>query len=125
MKILLVDDIVINRYIIKELVKKEGHIPVEAENGKKAIELIQNDNFDLVFMDIEMPVMNGLETVHYIRTKFAAPKNKVKIYALTAYNLSILHEEVNTSEFDGVITKPYSADKIKCILESIQNQLNP
>jgi CheY-like chemotaxis protein len=120
LKILLVDDIVINRFIIKELVKKEGHIPVEAENGKIAIEYLEKEHFDLIFMDIEMPVMNGIETVHYIRTKLPSPKNKIKIYALTAYNLAILHEELNISEFDGVISKPYSADKIKSILSSIK-----
>jgi CheY-like chemotaxis protein len=124
LKILLVDDIVINRYIIKELVKKEGHIPVEAENGKKAIELIQNDHFDLIFMDIEMPVMNGIETVHYIRTKLPSPKNKIKIFALTAYNPSLLHEEFNTSEFDGIVSKPFSTEKIKCILNSVLNKSN-
>ena len=120
MKILIVDDIVINRFIVRELIKKEGHIPVEAENGKIALDLFQNDSFDLIFMDIEMPVMNGIETVHYIRTKFPAPKNKVKIFALTAYNPAILHEELNVSEFDGIITKPYSADKIKKVLNAIE-----
>jgi CheY-like chemotaxis protein len=120
LKILLVDDIVINRFIIRELVKKEGHVPVEAENGKIAIELLQKDHFDLVFMDIEMPVMNGIETVHFIRTKLPAPKNKIKIFALTAYNPSIIHEELNISEFDGIVSKPYSAEKIRTILESLK-----
>jgi CheY-like chemotaxis protein len=118
-RILLVDDIVINRYIIRELVKKEGHIPVEAENGKIAIELLEKEHFDLIFMDIEMPVMNGIETVNYIRTKLPASKSKIKIYALTAYNPTILHEEIDTSIFDGIVSKPYTIDKIKSILAKV------
>jgi CheY-like chemotaxis protein len=119
MKVLIVDDIVINRYILKEYIKKLGHQCFEAENGKVAIEALQNDNFDLVLLDLEMPVMNGFETAKYIREKFNFPKNKIKVVALTAFNLSILHEEYNTADFDSVVTKPYSIEKIKSIIDSI------
>ncbi len=116
MNILLVDDIVINRFIIREFVKNLGHTFKEADNGLKAIELFQEFDFDVVFMDIEMPVMNGIETAYKIRNSFPSPKNKVKIFAITAYNPAILHEEVDTSNFNGVVTKPFSIDKIKNIL---------
>lgn len=118
MKLLLVDDIVVNRFIIREIVKKLGHDFLEADNGLAAINLLENNDIDLIFMDIEMPVMNGLETAKYIRTKFKYPKKDVKIYALTAYNPSILHEEIDVTVFNGVITKPYSSEKIKSLLES-------
>ncbi len=119
MHILLVDDIVINRFIIREFVKGLGHTYKEAENGSKAIELLQKYDFDLIFLDIEMPVMNGIETAKKIRTSFPSPKNKIKIFAITAYNPAVLHEEIDTSNFDGIVTKPFTFDKIKSIFSSL------
>jgi CheY-like chemotaxis protein len=120
MKILIVDDITINRFILKEIVKKLGHEYTEAENGKKAFEYASENNFDIIFMDIEMPVMNGIETVHKIRNSLKEPKNKVPVFALTAYYPSILNEEIDLSDFDGVISKPYSEEKIQKLLAKIQ-----
>lgn len=116
MKILLVDDIVINRFIIREMVKLMGHEYVEAENGLVALKYFKETNFDFVFLDIEMPVMNGLETVRQMRTGFPEPKNRTKIYALTAYNPIILDSAMDFNDFDGVVTKPYTIDKIRGIL---------
>jgi CheY-like chemotaxis protein len=116
MKILLVDDIVINRFIIREMVKLIGHEYVEAENGLIALEYFKTMSFDMVFLDIEMPVMNGLETVRQMRTSFPEPKCKTKIYALTAYNPKLLNESINFNHFDGVVTKPYTIEKIREVL---------
>jgi CheY-like chemotaxis protein len=121
-KILIVDDIIVNRFIIKELLKKAGYSVAEANNGKEAIDLVIKDEIRLIFMDIEMPVMNGIETVHYIRTTLNIPKNKIKIFALSAYNKALLHEQFDMSEFNGVLTKPFNRDKI---LEIAQNAFNP
>ena len=119
MKILLVDDIVINRFIIREMVKLLGHEYVEAENGLIALNFFKDVNFDFVFLDIEMPVMNGLETVRKIRTGFQEPKCKTKVYALTAYNPAILNDSIDFNDFDGVVTKPYTIEKIRSILSKV------
>ena len=112
MNILIVDDIVINRYIIREIVKKLGYKSWEAGNGKIAMDLLKENQFDVIFLDIEMPVMNGMETARAIRL-LPSPKNKIKIIAITAYNPSIIHDELNMTDFDSIITKPYSIEKIK------------
>jgi CheY-like chemotaxis protein len=117
MHILIVDDIVFNRYILREIIRTLGYEYKEADNGKKALEYFTEFNFDIVFLDIEMPVMNGLETARQIRTNFNFPKNKVRIYALTAYNPSFIHDELNLTDFDGVVTKPFSLDSIKEIIK--------
>lgn len=116
MKVLIVDDIVLNRYIMKEIVLKLGHEITEAENGSKALDYFSKENYDVIFLDIEMPVMNGLETARQIRKTFNEPKNKVLIYAITAFDISILKDEMDLSDFDGVINKPYSVAKIRNIL---------
>ena len=116
MKFLLVDDIVINRFIIREMVKLIGHEYVEAENGLVALNYFKAQHFDFVFLDIEMPVMNGIETVKQMRTSFPEPKCRTKIYALTAYNPSIMNDSINFDDFDGVVTKPYTIDKIRAVI---------
>jgi CheY-like chemotaxis protein len=122
MKVLIVDDIAVNRFILREFIKKLGLEYFEAENGLKAINIFTENDIELIFLDIEMPVMNGIETARKIRTSFQEPKNKVPIYALTAYHPTLLSEEVDISDFDGVINKPYSEEKIKSLFNKLLNK---
>lgn len=119
LKILIVDDIFTNRLLLTELIRTIGHESEQAENGKEAIDLLEKSNFDLILMDIEMPVMNGLETTEYIRTKFPSPKNVISIIALTAHNPNLFFEEFGDAGFDELITKPYSLDKIIDVINNL------
>ncbi len=74
LKILIVDDIFTNRLLLSELIKTLDHESLQAENGQEAIDHLKNEEVDLVLMDIEMPVMNGLETCEFIRKNFLHPK---------------------------------------------------
>lgn len=119
MKIIITDDIFTNRLLLAEIVSELGHEHLEAENGKTAIEhLLAHDDIDLILMDIEMPVMNGLEAAKYIREKMDHPKNKVPIIALTAHNPKIFFDDYRDVGFDQLLTKPYSIQKITVLLES-------
>lgn len=111
-KILIVDDIVINRVLLTELIKKLGYEYVQAGNGKEAIDLLQSDQIDLILMDIEMPVMNGIETTQHIRNQMEMPFAKMPIIALTAHNPDDFFETFDKAGFDDLITKPYLLDKI-------------
>lgn len=113
LRILVVDDIFTNRYLLSELVKLTGNEVVLAENGEEAIEILENEKIHLVFMDIEMPVMNGIETTEYIRKKMPSPKNALPVIALTAHNPDLFFEDFADVGFDELITKPYSVQKIK------------
>jgi len=70
-------------------------------------------------MDIEMPVMNGVETTRHIRNKFDFPKSKVIVIALTAHNPDDFFDDYNNAGFNELLTKPYSFEKITNILESV------
>ncbi len=119
LKILIVDDIFTNRLLLSELIKMLGHISVLAENGRQAVDCLTDEDFDLVLMDIEMPVMNGLETTDIIRKTFPSPKNIVKIIALTAHNPGLFFEDFSDAGFDELITKPYSIDKIAELINNL------
>lgn len=115
-RILIVDDIFINRLLLKEIVKKYCKSCFEAQNGKEALEILAREDLDVIFMDIEMPVMNGLETTKYIREKFTMPKRNIPIIALTAYNPSNFFENFNDAGFSQLLTKPYTIDSLlNCI----------
>ncbi len=119
LNILIVDDIFTNRLLLSELIRTLGHDSVQAENGKHALECFDTNDIDLVLMDIEMPVMNGLETCDYIRKHYPAPRNKVPIVALTAHNPGLFFDDFSDAGFDELLTKPYSLDKIIELINNI------
>lgn len=119
LKILIVDDIYTNRLLLSELIKSIGHDPIQAENGKQAIELLESESIDLVLMDIEMPVMNGLEAIRYIRNEMVSPKNLITVIALTAHNPSLFFEDFKDAGFDELLTKPYSLNKIVEVINNL------
>lgn len=122
-RILIVDDIFVNRLLLKEILKNICSQCFEAQNGKEAIDIIQKEKVDLVFMDIEMPVMNGLETTKYIREKLPSPLRFIPVIALTAHNPANFFEDFHDAGFDFLMTKPYSIDKItKAIHEVCPNK---
>jgi len=118
MRILVVDDIFTNRLLLSELIKSTGHEVILVENGQQAVEQLERIEFHLIFMDIEMPVMNGIETTQYIRQKMSYPVNTIPIIALTAHNPELFFDDYSDVGFDELITKPYSVDKIR---EKINN----
>lgn len=113
LKILVVDDIYTNRYLLTELVKITGNEVVQAENGQEAIDILENEKIDMIFMDIEMPIMNGIETTMHIRNSMPFPINAIPIIALTAHNPELFFEDYSDVGFDELITKPYSVAKLK------------
>jgi CheY-like chemotaxis protein len=123
MKIIIADDFYSNRLLILEILKDMGHELIEAENGQQAFDALKKHNdVDLVLMDIEMPVMSGMEAMKLIRNTLSYPKNSVPIIALTAHNSMILMEEPNIEGFNGMLIKPYSIIRISEILETYKRK---
>lgn len=119
MRVLIVDDIFTNRLLLSEIMRNLDLEFDEVENGKEAISAIEGADYDLVLMDIEMPVMNGLETTQYIREKMSYPKNGIFIVALTAHNPQLFFEDFKDIGFNQLLTKPYSIEKIEAIVKEV------
>ena len=115
--ILIVDDIVMNRILLKEVLKEITNQIIEAKNGLEAIEILKSSEIDIILMDIEMPKMNGIETTIYIRNKFPSPKNSLPIIALTAHNPNDFFMDFSNIGFSDLITKPYSFKKVYDAIE--------
>lgn len=122
-RILIVDDIHVNRLLLKEILAKISVDCLEAKDGKEALEILQNEKVDVVLMDIEMPVMNGVETTRYIRQNFPFPLKSIPIIALTAHNPADFFEDFHNTGFNYLLTKPYSIERIqKAIDETLKQE---
>ncbi len=104
-KILLVDDSDINRKVMRTLLAKTGVNIVEAENGQEALDLLQAEAFDLVLLDMHMPVLNGPETIAYIRGSHETWTD-IPVIAVTADAMLGDKERYLAMGLDGYITKP-------------------
>lgn len=116
MKVLIVDDIATNRLLLAEVLRSLDIDFDQVKNGKEAIDAFENIDYDLILMDIEMPVMTGLEATLYIREQMPHPKNGVMIVALTAHNPQLFFDDFKDVGFDKLMAKPYSLDKLSELL---------
>ena len=118
-KILVAEDNEINRKLIKKTLEKFGAKIVLANNGQEAVEEFQNRKFDLVFMDIAMPIMDGVRALKTILNYELDRKLKhTPIIALTANALQGDRERFLNEGFDEYVTKPIKLDNIEFILKT-------
>lgn len=116
LNILIVDDIFINRMLLAEIAEGIDAQYCEAKNGKEAIEAMKIEAFDVVLMDIEMPVMNGFETTKYIRKSFGKPKCDTPIIAITAHVVTKTNADFHEGGFTDILPKPYTVDRLEKVL---------
>lgn len=105
LRLLIVEDEPGNRLLLRKLIEPLGFEFREASNGREAIEIFEKWRPDLIWMDIRMPVMDGLEAAR--RIKDADVAKKTKIVAVTAHALKEERREIMAAGFDDFIRKPY------------------
>ncbi|MBN2667883.1 MAG: response regulator [Bacteroidales bacterium] len=116
LKILVVEDNVFNQKVGQKLLNQLGCTVEIAENGEIAVDLVSKNSYDIVLMDVQMPVMNGLEATELIRSN----GNNVPIIAMTA-NATVKDREICiTSGMNNFLTKPIRKDELLKILERYQ-----
>lgn len=116
--VLLVDDNPLNLKTLELIIQKLGHQPLTACNGKEAVEQWHRGSIDLILMDIQMPVMNGIEALQVIRSAELAGGRHTPVVALTADALKGTREHLLAEGFDGYLTKPV---KIEALQEAINS----
>ncbi|MCM4161246.1 PAS domain S-box protein [Antarcticibacterium flavum] len=125
LEILLVEDVEINRNILLQFMSNWWQIqPDEALNGKEAVEKATKKKYDMILMDVRMPIMDGHEATKQIR-RLPGYKN-VPILALTADKNLEVQQEQNNSQFDDLLTKPFDPAQLKRrILHYLYPAANP
>jgi signal transduction histidine kinase/ActR/RegA family two-component response regulator len=116
-RVLLTEDIVANQFVTATLLRREGHQVDIAASGRAAIEAVQAVPYDLVFMDISMPGMNGQDAARIIRS-LAEPARSLPIIALTGHVGSENEAAFKAAGMNGVIGKPASLADLLDILHA-------
>lgn len=115
LKVLLAEDNKINQLVAVELLGKRGHQVDVAENGKLAVEALVRQPYDLIFMDVQMPVMDGFEATRIIRAQ--AANGTCPIIAMTAHAMQGDRERCLAAGMDDYIAKPLSPQVLEHMLD--------
>ena len=119
-RVLLVEDNDINRFYASSILKKWDCEVEVAENGYIALEKLKKSSYDIVLMDIQMPVMDGFEATRFIRESFKGAKSKIPIIALTANAIKGDNEKCIEAGMNGYVSKPFLPEELQnSILEFI------
>jgi len=109
LKILIAEDNLINLRLMVELLKMLGHEVFPAENGKNAFDIFKKEKIDLIFMDLQMPVMDGLEATSRIR----AVDGRIPVIAMTAFANREDYEQCMNCGMNEYISKPINTNKLE------------
>lgn len=119
-RVLLVEDDPTGRLYIKEYLENFGHTVIEATNGREALDSLREQYFDLIFMDIMMPVMDGIEATQRIRGgDLGESVRKIPIVALTSYDLRQVPEIFHTLDMFEYLIKPIAEEELKQVIAKI------
>jgi len=123
LNILIAEDDQINAITLLSMLKKQGHEGTIAKNGNEALELWRNKKFDAILMDINMPVMGGVEALSVLRNEEKQAGGHIPVIALTAYAMRGDRERFLSQGFDGYVSKPVQieklSDELACLNENI------
>jgi len=117
--ILLVEDNAVNQLVALRLLEKCGHTVGVAANGKKALEALDKESYDVVLMDVQMPEMNGWEATQAIRKKEMTTGMHIPIVAMTAHAMKGDEEQCRAAGMDAYLTKPIHRKELISLLEEI------
>jgi signal transduction histidine kinase/DNA-binding response OmpR family regulator len=119
LKILLAEDNQLNQVLAKRLLEKRGHSVVVAGNGRAAIEALDRQSFDVILMDMQMPVLGGLEAATLIREREKSAGAHMPIIALTANAMAGDRELCLGAGMDDYLTKPLQAKTLFATIERV------
>ncbi len=108
--ILIVDDVKENRNVLKYFLENLGFTITQSENGLEAIKLAQKHPFDIIFMDIQMPIMNGVEATQALRSDLNL--RDIKIIGISASVYDYSPEKIKEMQFDDFLLKPFQVEEI-------------
>jgi CheY-like chemotaxis protein len=112
LKVLLAEDGLINQKVAVDLLRLHGHEVIVANNGREAVAALERDSFDVVLMDVQMPVMDGLEATAAIRERERKGRERTPIIAMTAAAMKGDREKCLAAGMDNYIAKPIDASDL-------------
>jgi signal transduction histidine kinase/DNA-binding response OmpR family regulator len=119
LRILLAEDNPVNQVVASRLLEKQGHTVVKVENGREAVTAADNQEFDLALLDLQMPVMDGMEAIGLIRQNEERRRRRhLPVIALTAHAMRGDRERCLAAGMDGYIPKPINRHDLFSVIEA-------
>jgi two-component system, sensor histidine kinase and response regulator len=115
--VLLAEDNSVNQRLATRLLEKRGHRVTVANNGQEALTLLERSAYDLVLMDVQMPLIDGLEATRLIRDREKGTKSHQPIVALTAHAVKGDEERCREAGMDAYLAKPIRPQELDAVLE--------
>ena len=116
LRVLLVEDALVHQKLATNLLQRQGHSVTVSTNGKEAVDLLESQRFDLVLMDVDMPVMDGLAATSAIRDRESKHGGHTAIVAVTS---SSGPEECLAAGMDAYIAKPLRGDSFDRTVQQV------
>jgi len=121
LKILFVEDNKVNQRVGERTLGKWGANVTIAENGRKAVQMLSANTYDLILMDLQMPEMDGIEATRYIRTSMTDSVSRIPIIAMTASAFRSEYDKCIEAGMNDYISKPFKPDELYlAILKAVQ-----
>jgi PAS domain S-box-containing protein len=119
LRILVAEDNQVNQALAVRLLEKRGHTVAVAADGRQALAMSENQSFDLVLMDVQMPELDGLEATAKIREREKRTGTHLPIIAMTAYAMKRDRDRCREAGMDGYLAKPIQPQELYAALETI------
>jgi CheY-like chemotaxis protein len=117
--ILVAEDNPVNQAVLKRLLEKRGHCVKIVANGRLALQAIEGDTFDLVFMDVQMPVLDGMQAVAALRARESGTGAHLTVIAVTAHAMTGDCERCLEAGMDGYLAKPLNPRQLDELLNGL------
>jgi two-component system, sensor histidine kinase and response regulator len=118
LRVLLVEDSLVNQKVAVQLLERHGHDVVLANDGREALDALEDDTFDIVLMDVQMPVLDGLTATRLLRQRERKRGGHVPVIAMTASAMKGDRERCLAAGMDGYLAKPIRADQFYAAIET-------
>ncbi|HEY4149111.1 MAG TPA: PAS domain S-box protein, partial [Chitinophagaceae bacterium] len=123
-RILVAEDVELNQFLARHIMESWGFRVVVVDNGRKALQALQQEDFDLILMDIQMPEMDGIEATRHIRRLGDARKASIPIIALTANALKGDSEKYMRAGMNDYLSKPFSEEQLFTVIQRNLQSVN-
>jgi len=121
LKVLVVEDNLINQKITKSFLVRMSHTVTVVNNGKEAVDIFDKEYFDCILMDIQMPIMDGIQATKLIREKEKIKKSNIPIIAVSANLLIEEESKIMNAGMNDFIPKPINELQLKNVLSNVIN----
>ncbi len=118
-KVLIAEDSSVIQNLTRKILQAQNFEIYSAKNGQQVIDMLEKDDYDIILMDINMPVMNGMECTKKIRSMEDEKKKNIPIVAITGNAMNYTMEEFKETGINDYLQKPLNFDKLVNVVKTL------